>query len=278
MSLLGTLAKVAVGVAVAKGAKALLSGNSTRGQTNSNGLFGGANSPQSGGSPMDMISGLLSGGQNGARGQGGLGGILESLGGSGGNNSRNDSQGGGLTSLLGGLAGQMGGGAAAGAGGLGGLLAGLAGGGSQSSASNNQGFGAMLNQAIGNQGEPADAPSADQEAVAGLMLVAMVQAAKADGDVDKQEIANLTKDMGEIDQKDMDFLQAAMKSEIDVQGLVDQTPKGLEAQVYTVSVLAITLDSQAEAKYLDELARAYGIDQDQVNQIHDHLGVQRLYN
>lgn len=275
MSLMGTLAKVAVGVAVAKGAKSLMGGGATRGRSNSNGLFGGQHSPQSGGNPMDMIGGLLSGGQNGRSGQGGLGGILEQLTGAGGAQQ----QSGGLNGLLGGLAGQMGGGASAGAGGLGGLLGGLAGmAGASNSPSNNQGFGGLLNQAIANKGEPEVAPSADQEMVAGLMLVAMVQAAKSDGEIDKDEIANFTKDMGEIDAKEMEFLQAAMKSPVDIAGLVQQTPRGLEAQVYTVSVLGITLDSQAEAQYLHQLATAYKLSQDQVNNIHDQLGVPRLYN
>ena len=274
---MGTLAKVAVGVAVAKGAKAMMGGNSTRGRANSNGLFGGANSPQSGSNPMDMISGLLGGGSNGASGQGGLGGILESL--TGGQSGGQQS--GGLNGLLGGLSGQMGGGTAAGAGGLGGLLGGLAamaGGQQQQAVSNNQGFGGMLNQAIANKGQLDVQPTADQEAVAGLMLVAMVQAAKADGEIDQQEVEKFTKDMGGIDEQEMKFLQAAMQSPVDIAGLVQQTPRGLEAQVYTMSVLGITLDDQAEAKYLHDLATAYGISQEQVNQIHDHLGVTRIYS
>jgi uncharacterized membrane protein YebE (DUF533 family) len=55
-------------------------------------------------------------------------------------------------------------------------------------------------------------------------------------------------------------------------------PKGLEKQIYTVSVLGIDLDSQAEAKYLAELASALGLSPAEVNAIHAKFGVPALFS
>ncbi|MEP3699580.1 MAG: hypothetical protein ABJM74_13995, partial [Marinomonas sp.] len=187
MSLMKTLAKVAIGVAVAKGAKSVLSGN--KGSTGDGGLFGGAHSPnaQSKTSLEDMMSDVLSGGsapQQGG-GMGGLGGLLESL-----QQENPNTQDGGIDDLLrGGASGgagggigslieQMTGGQAGGGGALGGLLGGL-----MSAAGGKGGgdFGSILNQSMGRRDEPDVQPSQEQEAVAGLMLKAMIQAAKSDG-------------------------------------------------------------------------------------------------
>ena len=69
-----------------------------------------------------------------------------------------------------------------------------------------------------------------------------------------------------------------MAKKVDVAALVRHTPKGLESQVYTMSVMAIDLDSQAEAQYLHDLATAFQIDKDGVNHIHAKLGVAPLYS
>ncbi len=272
MSMMGTLAKVAAGIAVAKVAGGMMKGNS-RGTSQGNGLFGGQYSnSQNSSNPMDMIGSLL-GGQSGSQAAGGLGGILESLSGA----SGSARSGGGLNGMLGGFAQQMQGGASS-SGGLGGLLSGLAGAAAATgSQSNQQDFGSIFNQALSNKGQVETQPSADQEAVAGLMLVAMIQAAKSDGKVDKSEVEKFTKNLGEIDEQEMAFIQQAMEAPVDVDSLVRQTPNGLQAQVYTMSVLGIELDNQAEAEYLHTLASAYGLSKDQVNSIHDQLGVQRLY-
>jgi uncharacterized membrane protein YebE (DUF533 family) len=44
-----------------------------------------------------------------------------------------------------------------------------------------------------------------------------------------------------------------------------------------MSVMAIDLDNQSEANYLNELAEGLGIGQAQVNAIHAQLGVPALY-
>jgi len=76
MSLMGTLAKVAIGVAVAKGVGGMMKGAAGQaqprtGNAGNGGLFGGAHSPSGGQSRTgleDMMGDLLGGGSRGAQG------------------------------------------------------------------------------------------------------------------------------------------------------------------------------------------------------------------
>ena len=283
MSLMKTLAKVAIGVAIAKGVSKMAQGGAAQaGQTSDDGLFRGRHSPgqtdAQAGTPLEgMMDSILGGGQQQERGSsgkaapGGLGGLLEQLGGSAGPSGGARSSGGGLEDLLGGLAGGAGG-----AGGLGGLLGGLAGalqGGQQAEGS----FGEVLNSQFDSTPEPARQPTADQEAAAGLMLTAMLQAAKADGRFDRDEQAKLMERLGDVSREERDFVNATLQKPVDIDGLARAVPRGMEPQVYMMSVLGIDLDSQEEAQYLHNLAKAMGIDKANVNHIHDRMGVPRIY-
>lgn len=281
MSLMKTLAKVAIGIAVAKGASSMMKkSGSSRGSASDGGLFGGAHSPDrqrqadAGGGLEDMLGSILGGQAGGAsRGgaAGGLGGLLEQL---GGGQARGGGAGGGLNDLLGGLAGGTGGG---GAGGLGGLLGGLMGAGAAQSQSRG-GFGDLLNQAIARQDEPEVQPSPDQEAAAALMLRAMIQAMKSDGEIDQAEQAKLMDRLGDVSPEERAFVQGEMQRRIDVDELARDVPRGLEQQVYAMSIMGIDLDNQNEAQYLHKLATAMGVSPEAANQIHDQLGAQRIYS
>lgn len=294
MSLMKTLAKVAIGVAVAKGASAMMKkgskGSSARaGETGGlGGLLGGlmdqtgggqtagtarphggTHSPGmgSGGGLEDMLGGLL-GGSGAARANtgggmaGGLGGLLEKLGGAKGGS------GGGLGGLLGGLA------SAAGAGGL---LAGTDETLRRSPERNDRSFGDVLNSQFDATPEPEIEPSQDQEAAAGLMLAAMIQAAKSDGNFDATERDKLLSKLGDVDAEEAAFVNAQLKAPVDIDGLVSQTPNGMGPQIYAMSLLGIDLDTQDEAQYLHKLAKAYGMKPAEVNDIHAQMGVPSLY-
>ena len=60
--------------------------------------------------------------------------------------------------------------------------------------------------------------------------------------------------------------------------LAREVPKGMEPQVYLMSVMAIDFDSQDEAQYLHKLAQAMGLSPQVINQIHQQVGVQSLYS
>ena len=288
MSLMKTLAKVAIGVAVAKGASAMMkkgSGGGTSSATQSGGLggllgglmnqaggqsggsrpHGGAHSP-SGGGLEDMLGGLLGGGSStksaGGGMPGGLGGLLEQLGGGSSGSS------GGLGGLLGGLAG---------AAGAGGLLSGTDETLRRRPERNDRSFGEVLNSQFDATPEPEIEPSQDQEAAAGLMLAAMIQAAKSDGNFDEAERDKLLSKLGDVDAEEAAFVNAQLKAPVDIDGLVNQTPNGLGPQIYAMSLLGIDLDTQDEAQYLHKLAKAYGMKPADVNDIHTQMGVPSLY-
>ncbi|MEM5519147.1 DUF533 domain-containing protein [Sulfitobacter sp. AS59] len=288
MSLMKTLAKVAIGVAVAKGASAMMkkSGSSTNAGSAGGlgGLLGGlaggsaGGAGSSAGSLQDMLGGLM-GGSTGASGglggllnqlggssgaSGGLGGLLNQLGGAGGSSA----SGGGLGGLLGGLAG---------AAGAGGLMAGLGGSTSGKPEREEADFGAVLNSQFDANPTPAIQPSQDQEVLAALMIAAMIQAAKSDGTFDQAEREKLLSHLGDVDAEEAAFVNARMDAPVDVDGLVAQTPEGMEAQVYAMSLLAIDLDTQDEAQYLHQLAKGYGMKPAAVNEIHEQMGVPSLY-
>ena len=285
MSLMGALAKVAIGVAVAKGVSSM--GRSASEST----------SDASGGGLADMMGSLL-GGSGGAGPAGGLGGLMESLSGAGSSTiaTRSSPRGqtnGGLGDLLGqltgggassgGLGGMLGSLAAGGAaGGLGGMLGGMLGGGAAQATpaqtAPTQSFGDQLNSAFANGGEPATPPSPAQNAAAGVMLKAMIQAAKSDGNVDSGEEQKLLSRLGEVSDQERAFVQAELRAPVDVQGLARQVPTGLEQQVYTMSIMGIDLDNRNEAQYLHQLAQAMGLQPQLVNQLHAQLGVPAIYS
>ena len=207
------------------------------------------------------IGKMMGGGRSGSTsGGGGLGGLLGGL--LGGNKS-NTSSGGGLGDLLGGLSGKTGGG------GLGGILDSL-GGGSQSG-----GIGGMLNDAL--QGNDVSA-SNEEEAQAEILLKAMLNAAKSDGVIDDEEKRKITEHLGDVSDDEANFVRRELDSPLDTQGLINSVPRGMEQQVYFMSLMAIDLDHNKEAHYLDELAKGLNLSHDICNQIHQKVGAPALYS
>lgn len=299
MSLMKSLARVAAGVMLAKGLGTMMQnqqqsrGGQVGRRRTGGGILGDLMNAGSGrgsqGGLGDMLGQVLGGrmgggmggagtgrpygGPNSAGASGGLGGILDNL-----TRGAGRTSGGGYGQGGGGLLGGLAGGAAAG--GLGGLLGGLLNGPAQRGAqpSNDASFGEVFNDAVARQDEPEVAPTPEQNAVAGLMLRAMIQAAKADGRIDEAERERLLGQLGDLDEDDRAFIRDQMAAPVDPQSLAREVPKGLESQVYLMSLMAIDFDSEQEAAYLHDLAEALGIDRAAANQIHDQVGVQNLYS
>ena len=274
MSLMRTLAKVAMGVALAKGASSMMRGS--RGRRGGGGLLGGLGTAAGAGGLGAALGPLLSGRGGGSPG---LGGLLERLGGSGSQGmggARADLRGtrsgagGGLDGLLGGLLG--GSGAAA----SGGLLSQLAGRAPQRPGEPAAPFGETLNAAFDPEREEPPA-TPEQEAAAGLMLRAMIQAARSDGAIDGAERERLLSHLDEIDSEERRFVEEELQAPVDPEGLARQVPRGLEPQVYAMSLMAIDLDSRAEAEHLDRLARAMGLERETVDRIHEEVGAPPLH-
>ena len=279
MSLMGTLAKLAIGYAAARGVDKMSGGQGL------GALFGGAQIPQNEaradqapgmGNMQDMMAQM-----GGGAGLGGVQDMIQQMtgGAAGGMGDMQEmiakmaSQAGFDLSALtgGGQTGEKGGllsGAAQGGPGLAGILAALGG----AAAMTGKGTGAMIDQFNTAQTAP------QAEDAAGLMLRAMIQAAKADGEIDSAEQAKIMETLGDdADASDIQYVRDQLAAPVDVEGLAADTPAPLKAQVYSMSLMSIRVDKASEAQYLDRLARALGLNQQMVNALHLQMGVQPLY-
>lgn len=275
-----TLLKVAIGVVIAKGVASLTKGSSGSSGTVTAGRGSRIDTGSKGGLE-DMMGDVLRSGRSSGRtsggGQsgGGLGDLLDQLSGQKRQTPRATAPKGGLDDLLGELTGRgrttgqtrsevptrrdVGGG------GVGDLL-------DQVLADKPGGSGTLRSGPI-----TLPEPEREEELSAALMLRAVIQAVKCDGELDEEERARLMQAMGEADQSEVQAVQAELRRPVDVAGLARSVPAGLEPQIYMVSLMALDLDQKAEADYLHQLAGALDLTPDQVNAIHDKAGVQRLY-
>jgi uncharacterized membrane protein YebE (DUF533 family) len=234
MSLVKTLAKVAVGVAIAKGVNEVAKSRSGQGSILEGMKRSGTTSASSRGGLEGMLGQVLSG-RGGAAAGGGLGGLLESL------SKASRPQGGSTTQ--------------------------------PDPAPRSGSLGDLLNQSFESYGEPATSPSRDDEDQAALLLRAMIMAAKADGRIDQTEQKRIMDRLEDATQEEMSFLQQQLNAPVDPQALAADTPSNRKAQVYLMSIMAIDIDSQAEVRYLRDLASALGLDTATVASIHQRLGV-----
>jgi len=169
-------------------------------------------------------------------------------------------------------------------GGLGGVVGSLLGGGSSGGGFD---LGSLLGSAMGalnssSSSEPqvnsfADTGNNEQEEQATLMIRAMINGAKSDGRVDRTEKAKIFAEMGDLTEEEIDYVNAEIDAPFAIEEFVESVPAGLEKQVYLMSLMGIDLDSDAEAAYLDTLARELRIDPEEINDIHRQLGQPELY-
>ena len=68
-----------------------------------------------------------------------------------------------------------------------------------------------------------------------------------------------------------------LEAPLDVQGFARSVLRGMEQQVYAMSLMAIDLDTNPEAQYLHQVAQATGIEPGVANQIHEKLGAPTTY-
>lgn len=292
MSLGKTLLKVAIGVAVVKGISALTKGGSETPE-----LAPPPERKAGRGTPFDPKSGDNTSGLedllkdvlgSGSRSKprtarqdsvssdgGGLGDLLTQMSGQKRSNPRASAPKGGLDDLLGQLTGRS----SAPETDLGGSI--LGGARKTPGKAAGGGVGDLLDQVLADRrpGTPVELPEPqrEEELSSALMLRAVIQAVKCDGELDETEKARLMQAMGEADAREVKAVQAELQRPVDVKGLARAVPAGLEPQVYVVSLMAINLDQKAEAEYLHKLAGELDLSPDQVNAIHDKARAPRLY-
>jgi uncharacterized membrane protein YebE (DUF533 family) len=126
------------------------------------------------------------------------------------------------------------------------------------------------------------APETEEEqqqvdAVADLIVRAMINAAKADGEVDEAELERITGKLASdgLSGAEQESLAARLHSPLETDAIVaDVTSVQVAAQVYAASLMAIDLDTQAERDYLAGLAAKLQLDADVVSNLHQSVGVE----
>jgi uncharacterized membrane protein YebE (DUF533 family) len=160
-----------------------------------------------------------------------------------------------------GTTGQAGEAAAAG---LGGLLTAITG----AAAAGTENAGRMMDAVTGKT-----AATSALEENAKLMIRAMIQAAKADGEIDAEERDRILSRLGDIGPEERAFVEAEIRKPVDIMGLAEDTGDAMKAQVYATSLMAIRVDKASEAAYLDGLARALGLSNETRAKVHKAMGL-----
>lgn len=114
---------------------------------------------------------------------------------------------------------------------------------------------------------------ADRDAEAEVLLRAMIQAAKADGRLTRDEQGAILDKLGGASRESVDFLRSEMQAATDVRDFAWSVPIGMEYKVYAVSLTAIDLDSQAESDYLRQLGHGLRLPLEVRSHIHQRYGV-----
>ena len=260
-------------------------------------MLGGSSIQAGGGGIPDLLSDALGAGK--ASSGGGIGDLLSGMLGGGQQSTGATSSGSGMGELLSNMLGDagkaVGGNKNLAIGGLGALIGALMGGGGKSIGGAVGGglmalLGALAFNALKGSGqknplmpvgllEPqTEAEQAHLEQSSELVLRAMINATKADGQVDRNEINRMIGKFSEsgIDEEGQRYLMAQLQQPMETESLIaaakDQPE--LAAQIYAASLLAIEVDTQAEKNYLDRLAVGLGLSPSITGRIQQIVGLQ----
>lgn len=115
-------------------------------------------------------------------------------------------------------------------------------------------------------------PTPQQQATdAEIILTAMIDAAKADGQIDADELNKIMSNLKSsgAGQEGVNYVIQKLQGPMETAKIVAAV-KGrpeLAAQVYSASLMAIEVDTDAEKKYLDKLAKAMGLSSNVIQNI-----------
>lgn len=123
---------------------------------------------------------------------------------------------------------------------------------------------------------PKPAPlSQNDQAV--LLIRAMINSAKVDGEITEEEQKNILSQVGDTSPETLKFLRAEFARPLDVTEFSQTLPLGMEQKAYGISLMAIKLDTKEEADYLRQLAKALRISPEACNQIHQQQNAPLMY-
>ncbi len=111
------------------------------------------------------------------------------------------------------------------------------------------------------------------EANAKLMIRAMIQAAKADGQIDDEERAKIMEHLKDSTPEERAFIEAELGAPVDAIGLARDTGEQMGAQIYAAALMTMRVDSVAEVDYLDQLAAGLNLSDETRARVHNAMGV-----
>jgi uncharacterized membrane protein YebE (DUF533 family) len=117
---------------------------------------------------------------------------------------------------------------------------------------------------------------AEVQDTAKLAVKAMINAAKADGEIDGSEVSRILGAIKENggNEEEQAFVIAEMQKPLDVDALVREVKSPeVAAQIYAASLLAISVDTDAERDYLKTLASRLNLDPAAIAKIHEAMDV-----
>ena len=105
----------------------------------------------------------------------------------------------------------------------------------------------------------------------------MINAAKADGQVDQEELQRIVGRLRQAgaEAEALQFVMSELRKPMDLEGLVQDVPdQEVAVQLYAASLLAIEVDTDSERQYLRRLAHRLGLDASVVRRVHQCLGME----
>ena len=124
--------------------------------------------------------------------------------------------------------------------------------------------------------ESVDTGKTGQEAV--LLIRAMIAAANADGVIDEEERNRILKKFETADLSDQEhsFIVKELLSPAGLEDIVAQVKSPeMAKKVYSVSLLAIEVDTDAEHTYMNTLARQMNLNESDLNDIYRTLKIEK---
>jgi hypothetical protein len=121
------------------------------------------------------------------------------------------------------------------------------------------------------QSAPFDDESVRQNEQATVLIRAMVNAAKCDGQLSQGEQQAILGQLQNPSPSAIQFLRDELSKPLDVREFAWSVPIGMEQQVYMMSLTAIDVDSDAEQRYLKDLARGLRLAPEVCDQIKARL-------
>lgn len=105
-----------------------------------------------------------------------------------------------------------------------------------------------------------------------LMIRAMIMSAKADGEIDATERKKILDSLNDASDEEVAFVAEQLDAPVDPMALAQDAGTNASAQVYSASLMAISVDTDAERAYLKNLATGLQLSDEKVAEIHETMG------